>query len=186
MWYRSYFWSSKKIITKDLESSNLNIWEIPMSWTSSDLFEIYAAVRTTETKKACHLSVLSIIKEYYLFKSLLNDAAMVWRNLINKITSSLSYIHNTSSILQLLWYLYIKNKTKKLQHNVFQFILPFFSLLHTYFVLYLVWYVYDNTYNLIVDYSQFIINLSIYNIICWFAGPIGQMTHWAIFLCSKY
>jgi len=41
------------------------------------LFEIYAAVRTTGTKKACHLSVLSIVKEYYLFKSLLNDAAMV-------------------------------------------------------------------------------------------------------------
>ena len=37
MWFRSdwtYFWSSKKIITKDLESSNLNILEIPMSWTS--------------------------------------------------------------------------------------------------------------------------------------------------------
>lgn len=37
-----------------------------------------------EQKKACHLSVLSIVKEYYLFKSLLNDAAMVWRNLLTK------------------------------------------------------------------------------------------------------
>ena len=36
MWFRSnwsYFWSSKKIITKDLESWNSNILEIPMSWT---------------------------------------------------------------------------------------------------------------------------------------------------------
>ena len=105
-----------------------------------------------EQKKACHLSVLSIVKEYYLFKSLLNDAAMVWRNLlINKITSSLSYIHNTSSILQLLWYLYIKNYNT-MYFNLFSL---FFSTT-TYFVLYLVWYVYDNTYNLIVDYSQFI------------------------------
>ena len=119
-------WSleTKSILVFFVLHSNLH-WPC----ASSDLFEIYAAVRTTGTKTACHLSVLSIVKEYYLFKSLLNDAAMVWRNLlINKITSSLSYIHNTSSILQLLWYLYIKNKTKtkKLQHNVFQFILPFF------------------------------------------------------------
>ena len=36
MWFQSnwpYFWPSKKIITKDLESSNSNILEIRMSWT---------------------------------------------------------------------------------------------------------------------------------------------------------
>jgi len=70
-----------------------------------------------------------------------------------------------------------QNKTKKLQHNVFQFILPFFST--TYFVLYLVWYVYDNTYNLIVDYSQFIITFFslvfqelIFKIWDWFSGEL--------------
>ena len=76
---------------------------------------------------------------------------------INKITSSLSYIHNTSSILQLLWYLYIKNKTKQKNYNTMYFNLFSLFFSTTYFVLYLVWYVYDNTYNLIVDYSQFII-----------------------------
>ena len=37
MWFRRnwpYFWSSKKIITKDLESSNSNILQFPISWTS--------------------------------------------------------------------------------------------------------------------------------------------------------
>ena len=67
--------------------------------------------------------------------------AMVWRNLLTKS-------HNTSSILQLLWYLYIKNYNT-MYFNLFSL---FFSTT-TYFVLYLVWYVYDNTYNLIVDYS---------------------------------
>ena len=36
MWFQSnwaYFWPSKKIITKDLESLNSNILEIRMSWT---------------------------------------------------------------------------------------------------------------------------------------------------------
>ena len=159
------------------------------------MFEIYAAVRTTGTKKACHLSVLSIVKEYYLFKSLLNDAAMVWRNLLTK-SHQVFRIYIIHHPFCNYYDIYIsKTKQKKLQHNVFQFILPFFST--TYFVLYLVWYVYDNTYNLIVAYSQFIITFFsllfqelIFKIWDWFSGelklaPPSRSIHiWIFFFLS--
>jgi len=110
-----------------------------------------------EQKKACHLSVLSIVKEYYLFKSLLNDAAMVWRNLLTKSHQVFRiYIIHHPFCNYYDIYISKTKQNKKITTQCISIYSPFFFST-TYFVLYLVWYVYDNTYNLIVDYSQFII-----------------------------
>ena len=81
-------------------------------------------------KKACHLSVLSIVKEYYLFKSLLNDAAMVWRNLLTKSHQVFRiYIIHHPFCNYYDIYISKTKQNKKITTQCISIYSPFFSLL---------------------------------------------------------
>ena len=83
-----------------------------------------------EQKKACHLSVLSIVKEYYLFKSLLNDAAMVWRNLLTKSHQVFRiYIIHHPFCNYYDIYISKTKQNKKITTQCISIYSPFFSLL---------------------------------------------------------
>ena len=80
---------------------------------------------------------------------------MVWRNLLTK-SHQVFRIYIIHHPFCNYYDIYI-SKTKQKNYNTMYFnLFSLFFSTTTYFVLYLVWYVYDNTYNSIVDYSQFI------------------------------